>query len=87
MSEDRALEGDAEGIVVGTEVLGDVGQAAAPRARRWQLADVSLALVKYRKTTRRLLHKLLSTLLHALMFRGPMLSILQACYALLPPLE
>ncbi len=61
VSADKALDGATSGIVVGTEILGEEGHAAAPRARRWQLADVTLALIKQRRTTGRIMRKLLST--------------------------
>ena len=55
-----------------------------PRARRCGLVELSLRTLQGGKVTGRFLRKLLSTWLHALLFRRPVLALLQLSFRLLP---
>ncbi len=70
--------------ILGAEIMGNMGQVGASRLQRNLLAALSVELVSVGRTTGTILRRLLSTCLHALMFRRPALSVLARSYQNLP---
>ena len=84
VSAHKAKRALPRGVVVGALVDGDLGSVGAPRGRRVQLAHLSLDLVTHPRTTGHAARALISCWNHALMFRRPLLAVVDRFYKDLP---
>ena len=73
----KAQRSTTHGYALGSELLGDCPMVGAERGRRWALAMVALRMAGSGKTNAKLLQKVLSSFLHVLLYRRPLLSILE----------
>ena len=71
---------DEHAVVLGAEIDGRVGRCSAPRERVALLSFITSIVIHKRLATRKLLQGLIGCWTHALLFRRPIFSILDAVY-------
>ena len=78
---------EVHGFALGSEVLGDCPMVGAERGRRWALSMIACRMAGSGKSDAKLLQRVLSSFLHVLLYRRPLLAILERAWRTASALE